>query len=719
MASDQARELRQRGIAAAKAGQREEARALLQQSIRIDPGSEAAWLWLASVARDAEERRFSLEKLLEINPNNETALKALGAMPADASPIKRIGAESKPRDTGTGDLAKVSTGTTSAAQPISVPLPPPEKISDAQRQVDALVREINVPLPQTVKYVKKTKRRAGEGDIVVYRLYLTSALVGALVLIGVIIGIVLATNEDAQEIVFGPSATPSQTPTVTWTPTPGYTPTPSPEPRSSLTPSPTVAAEIIGADIYNLPRATPFNPPLLDRALDNAVSLLIRGDTRAALPTLSAARELSEEARFDAVTYYYEALALIARGDFQDAETLLQDAEERREEESPADNGAQAVIDAGYVQLYNAQAANGQNARAAELYALMFERAESAIEGDETLVAPYLLVARRLRAERQYDQATRLLNQGLAVPDLSANTDLMLEKARIFYDQDELALADYQAFLALYVDPTNEGAHRLRIQIAFDRDDYGEAVARAQYYLLFYPGSRAGFQLLGDSYRLNGDPNLALQIYDRALTSPDDSDATFNMLVARAAIYADQRRHDLAREDLTQALGIRDDVAVQLARMEAAYNAGSLQIAQRDAAELLSIAGGQAWRAQIIQARILVDEDPRSLSALERAQPLLEAAQVSAPNSERGVILEYLARAQLVTTDVETALATIDAAIRLGDTPARRQIRGQILEADNRDAAALREYQWALTLSELVPYDDRDALEERIEALIS
>jgi len=83
------------------------------------------------------------------------------------------------------------------------------------------------------------------------------------------------------------------------------------------------------------------------------------------------------------------------------------------------------------------------------------------------------------------------------------------------------------------------------------------------------------------------------------------------------------------------------------------------------------------------------------------------------------VILEYLARAQLVTTDVETALATIDAAIRLGDTPARRQIRGQILEADNRDAAALREYQWALTLSELVPYDDRDALEERIEALIS
>jgi Tfp pilus assembly protein PilF len=53
VASDQARELRARGIAAAKAGSKEEARQLLQQSVRIEPRNEAAWLWLASVARDA------------------------------------------------------------------------------------------------------------------------------------------------------------------------------------------------------------------------------------------------------------------------------------------------------------------------------------------------------------------------------------------------------------------------------------------------------------------------------------------------------------------------------------------------------------------------------------------------------------------------------------------------------------------------------------------
>ena len=77
MSSEQAKELRRQGIAAAKAGQKDQARQLLQQSLRLDPGSEAAWLWLVSVSRDQRERLFCLNKLLEINPNNEMALQSL------------------------------------------------------------------------------------------------------------------------------------------------------------------------------------------------------------------------------------------------------------------------------------------------------------------------------------------------------------------------------------------------------------------------------------------------------------------------------------------------------------------------------------------------------------------------------------------------------------------------------------------------------------------
>ena len=83
---DDARELRQQGIREAKAGHKDEARELLQQSIRLDPDNEAAWLWLASVARDNRERVFCLEKLLEINPENDTARKALDAASQAVTP---------------------------------------------------------------------------------------------------------------------------------------------------------------------------------------------------------------------------------------------------------------------------------------------------------------------------------------------------------------------------------------------------------------------------------------------------------------------------------------------------------------------------------------------------------------------------------------------------------------------------------------------------------
>ena len=77
MSTDQAKQLLQQGIAAARAGQSGQARQLLQEAVRRDPRNEAAWLWLSSVAKDPPERIFCLKKVLEINPANENALKGL------------------------------------------------------------------------------------------------------------------------------------------------------------------------------------------------------------------------------------------------------------------------------------------------------------------------------------------------------------------------------------------------------------------------------------------------------------------------------------------------------------------------------------------------------------------------------------------------------------------------------------------------------------------
>src|SRR5512146_2564904 len=77
MANEQAKNLLQQGIAAARAGQPAQARQLLQEAVKRDPRSEPAWLWLSSVAKDYQERIFCLKQLLAINPNNENAIKGL------------------------------------------------------------------------------------------------------------------------------------------------------------------------------------------------------------------------------------------------------------------------------------------------------------------------------------------------------------------------------------------------------------------------------------------------------------------------------------------------------------------------------------------------------------------------------------------------------------------------------------------------------------------
>ncbi|MEN9936789.1 MAG: hypothetical protein RLZZ387_3368, partial [Chloroflexota bacterium] len=65
------------GIAAAQAGNREEARALLMRLVETDEHSEQGWLWLAGVLDDPEEIRVCLENVLALNPANAQAQQGL------------------------------------------------------------------------------------------------------------------------------------------------------------------------------------------------------------------------------------------------------------------------------------------------------------------------------------------------------------------------------------------------------------------------------------------------------------------------------------------------------------------------------------------------------------------------------------------------------------------------------------------------------------------
>jgi len=75
--SDRAQELVARGIAAAEAGDKEQARIYLLRALAVDENNEEAWLWRGGLADDPQESVMCLERALAINPQSERAQEGL------------------------------------------------------------------------------------------------------------------------------------------------------------------------------------------------------------------------------------------------------------------------------------------------------------------------------------------------------------------------------------------------------------------------------------------------------------------------------------------------------------------------------------------------------------------------------------------------------------------------------------------------------------------
>lgn len=73
----EAERLFQRGVAAARGGQRRVAAGLLSRAVQLDPEHERGWLWLSGVLDDPQQIAFCLRSVLSINPHNERAQQGL------------------------------------------------------------------------------------------------------------------------------------------------------------------------------------------------------------------------------------------------------------------------------------------------------------------------------------------------------------------------------------------------------------------------------------------------------------------------------------------------------------------------------------------------------------------------------------------------------------------------------------------------------------------
>ena len=76
-----------KGILAAKAGQRDHARALLKQVLIADKRNIPAWLWLSQVVDEPGQQRLCLQTVLKLDPENEAARLRLARLRQPSSPV--------------------------------------------------------------------------------------------------------------------------------------------------------------------------------------------------------------------------------------------------------------------------------------------------------------------------------------------------------------------------------------------------------------------------------------------------------------------------------------------------------------------------------------------------------------------------------------------------------------------------------------------------------
>ncbi|MFB0546855.1 MAG: hypothetical protein ACETWB_08085 [Anaerolineae bacterium] len=121
------KELLRQGLAAARVGEREEARRYFTQATELDASNEEAWLGLSGVVDSLAEKRACFERVLAINPENEEAQAGLawlrkkeaeagdaieGPEPAASSPWSG-------EVTGSGTIPESSAGQIKVATPVT------------------------------------------------------------------------------------------------------------------------------------------------------------------------------------------------------------------------------------------------------------------------------------------------------------------------------------------------------------------------------------------------------------------------------------------------------------------------------------------------------------------------------------------------------------------------------------------------------------------------
>src|SRR5258708_8641093 len=578
MSNEQAKQVLQQGIAAARAGQNAEARQLLQEAVKRDPRSESAWLWLSSVAKDDKERIFCLKQLLAINPENENAIKGLRQLGIGGEPERSSG----PASASMPDRSQSQSPSQSQAQPpqVGVPLVDEQRLNASMSKLDPILASYK-PLPAKelpFQWMKKRRGRIGDSSAMLLRAGVVG--VAALVIIGVLAGGAFLVSKIGLGGVAAVFASPTPVPTATLTPTPtaGFTDTPSPTPRATAVPSATPGEKIPKGDISNQEPTVIYPPEAASNPVKDALALDSIHKYDEAIAKLEGERKGLENVKgkaYDAIIYFMVQVYIDA-GQVNKAIELLN----QNKSNSPFYLAALAYIQ--YVQ---------------KDYDNALSTATQALNADKNLVLAELIAARVAVAKQKYPDALRILNLGLE--SQPANVPLLLERSATYLAASNLRDAEADALLALWIDPVNENGYILRCRILLtqaagvqDHDAriqaYGKAVLAAKDFLLYYPSETASWLMLGQARQ--GEENFAeaLHAYSQAIAADKTSPYAQQVFLARGKMYLAQRDYDAALADFNSAIKIGDSPDPQSVHLHTALAQNDYRSTSADVSALLT-----------------------------------------------------------------------------------------------------------------------------------
>jgi tetratricopeptide (TPR) repeat protein len=723
MAQEQAKQLLQQGIAAARGGQADMARQLFRQAARLDPRNEAAWQWLITVAEDNNERVFCLKQLLVINPQNERARDAL----------QRLGAESAaPAATPTAQQQPARQ----APVGISVPILDDDKYARLQQAADDFLRRYN-PEPVdrlNIEWVQKQRGRYGEGGATRLRrvMYVAAALL-VVVLGGGLIFLVsqvgLPGGGGGEKVAILSTRVP------TGTPLPGLTPmvgdlTPTPFPEQMSVPPTDIPTGLEPGDPYMLRTPTAIYPNVetdVRYDVEQAANYYSAGDYATAYEMLQAAREKNKPACYPSIVYY-EALSLAGMGNYREAQNLIQDAQNEQVPRPYASCQDSPLLTAGLGEVAYLQDPQSEAALAYSEQAL-------AARLNPPLVQASLTKARVELAQGNVAAARSTVAQ--ALDDWPKDTNLLLLAAQteLVNNQPQVALG--YVGKALYMAPALQPALYLQADIYLRLAEQAQANdQRLQYYALaaltaetiqlYYAGDPAGYLYLAKARLGEKKDDLAETQLNRILAVEDSLPDSARPVIEeahriRGDLYYEQGRFEEARVDYDQIKQVDSVAAVRLVDINFRLgdylkadlalndllvadptNETYLLLRAKLYVEACTFHSDQLTCEYRNMLRVLTDDFIGGLeTAVQQADAYAYRAQAQYQDTlQRGASLSKDER----RLNYQLALNDATQALMVRDSPVDHYYRGLILEALGEPLEAYDEYQWVVYWGDVYPY---------------